>query len=74
MKERRSKIVAMSAYAERAESIQVTEELIDGFVAELTEKGRSQESLKNYRAILMGLYDFLPEDKILNNESAGRCR
>lgn len=75
MKERRSKIVAMSAYSSgRAESVTMTEELIDGFVEELTEKGRSQESLKNYRAILMGLYEFLPEDKRLDSESTGNWR
>ncbi len=51
------------------DGIQLTNECIDDFLGSLTEKGRGSNSLKSYRYILQGLYDYLPKDKMLTAET-----
>ena len=45
----------------------LTPERIGAFLQDLREKGRSPGSLQNYRRILLGLYEYLPEEKLLTS-------
>lgn len=48
---------------------QLSQELFEGFLQNLSERGRSLESVKIYRQILKRFYDYLPEGKWLCAES-----
>ncbi len=64
----------MNTYREEIEDIRLTPEVIGRFLENLSEKGRSPASLQNYRTILMGLYAYLPEDKILSGNILAKWR
>lgn len=48
------------------DEIQLTQQKIEEFLADLKARGRSAETLKKYRADLMAFYRQLPEDKLVN--------
>lgn len=55
--------------AERENGIQITEELINEFLADMQEKGRSSGSLDVYRRALLGLLDYLAVEGILQERT-----
>ena len=64
----------MNTYRESSEEICLTPEVIDHFLENMSKKGRSPASLQNYRTILMGLYAYLPENKILSGNILAKWR
>ena len=58
----------------KGEQIPLTSEVIHDFLQDLSDRGRREGSLQNYYLILMGLYDFLPEDKMLNKNTVVEWR
>lgn len=64
----------MAMQTEETEKVRITLEMIDDFLKELSERGRSPASLKNYRTILIKLYEYLPEDKLLDKDTPSRWR
>ena len=52
----------------------ITDELIDGFLKELTGKGRRPASVRAYRSVLEGFCDDLPGDKLLTERTAEEWR
>ena len=59
-----------SARGESCAAEPLTPERIEDFLAALGGKGRSAGSLESYRRILMGLYDYLPPEKLLTADTA----
>ncbi len=51
------------------DQIQLTKECIENFLGSLTEKGRGSNSLSTYNYVLQGLYDYLPEDKLITADT-----
>lgn len=49
--------------------VQMTQEMVNNFLAQMESKGRGKASIDGYRRILMELYDYLPEGKELNDET-----
>ncbi|MCI8402050.1 MAG: tyrosine-type recombinase/integrase [Lachnospiraceae bacterium] len=47
------------------DKIQMTMEILEEFLESLRQKGRGKGSLQSYQTILIGLYEYLPEDKLL---------
>ena len=47
----------------------LTQERIEGYLSYLSGKGRSRSSLESYRRILLGLYEYLPEEKSIGNKT-----
>ena len=47
----------------------LTQERIEDYLEYLSGKGRSRSSLESYRRILSGLYDYLPGEKSIGNET-----
>mgnify|MGYP001029666214 CR=1 FL=1 len=43
----------------------LTADRVDSYLKSLEEKGRSSSSLESYRRILKGIYEFLPEEKMI---------
>ncbi|MCI8419038.1 MAG: site-specific integrase [Oscillospiraceae bacterium] len=60
--------------AEKIDGVQVTNELIDSFLKELAGKGRRPASVRAYQGVLAGLFDDLPGDKLLTENTAGEWR
>lgn len=54
--------------AEQEKGILITAELINEFLTDMQEKGRSKGSLDVYRRVLFGLLDYLPGDNILTEK------
>lgn len=52
----------------------LTEKKIEDFLKYLEEQGRSRLSLESYRRILMGMYNYLPEDKEVDQEAGFRWK
>lgn len=52
----------------------MTPELIDAFIEMLREKNRGENSLENYHRILTAVYDWLPEGKILDENTGIKRR
>lgn len=50
-------------------AIRMTPEKIDEFLENLQERGRGRSSLQGYQMALMGLYERLPKDKLLQEET-----
>ncbi|MCI9141544.1 MAG: site-specific integrase [Lachnospiraceae bacterium] len=59
---------------ERKTEEKLTSEVLEGFLAHLLSRGRSQISLQEYRRTLNMLCGCLPEDKTVNGESGLRWR
>ncbi len=51
------------------EEEQLTQERIESYLSYLSGKGRSRSSLESYRRILLGLYEYLPEEKFIGNRT-----
>ena len=58
----------------KGEQIPLTSEVIHDFLQDLSDRGRREGSLQNYYLILMGLYDYLPEDKMLSKSTVVEWR
>lgn len=52
----------------------MTPELIEDFIETLREKKRGKSSLDSYHRILMSIYDWLPEDKIVDGSTGAKRR
>lgn len=52
----------------------MTREAIEDFIETLREKKRGKNSLKSYQRILTSIYDWLPEDKIVNGATGAKRR
>lgn len=52
----------------------MTIEMIEAFITVMREKKRGQSSLENYHRILMSVYDWLPEGKILDENTGSERR
>lgn len=50
---------------ERREEECLTPAMIEGYLGYLKEKGRSNSSLESYRRVLKGIYEYLPEGKMV---------
>lgn len=58
----------------KGDQIPLTSEIIHDFLQDLSDRGRREGSLQNYYLILMGLYDYLPEDKMLSKSTVTEWR
>lgn len=52
----------------------MTREAIEDFIETLREKKRGKNSLESYQRILTSIYDWLPEDKIVNGTTGAKRR
>ncbi len=52
----------------------MTIEMIEEFIGGMREKRRGESSLENYHRILMAIYNWLPEDKMLDENTGPRRR
>lgn len=55
--------------AERETVFVVTPESIDRYIQSLQERGRTAETVQNYRRSLAKLYKGLPEDKVIRADT-----
>ena len=59
----REKNAAAMPPEERVSGLEITPELIEAYLAALSERGRTAETVQTYRHNLQALYTWLPEDK-----------
>lgn len=52
----------------------VTQEMIEAFLDDLAEKGRSVSSVQTYRRVLRKLYQYLPENKTIGAETGAEWK